>query len=111
MNEALEAMLAGMREDGGDESCVSVAESDLPKGFQPILDLKTGDKVRVKSEQYNNYRSAENGNILTVFRVGSFPCTNSDDQLYENDFTILLLRPNAISEVAMDSRRFERVTE
>jgi hypothetical protein len=86
-----------------------IAESELDKGFQPISDLKPGDKVRVKSKKYNIYKSCQDGKIIIVNRVGKFydeePCSTVED----NDFTALFANDNAIVELTFDSRRFERV--
>ena len=89
-----------------------ISKADLDKGFDPIADLKPGDKIRAKSEKYNNYTPTKNGVIITVNRVGTFADkSDGDSQVYENDFTALFDNGHGILELAFDSRRFERVTE
>jgi hypothetical protein len=89
----------------------SVAEKDLPKGFQPIDGLKTGDRVRAKSEQYNQWTASVNGNVLIVHRVGTFKKEKGNGAVFENDFTTILMDEDTINEFAYDSRFFERVPE
>jgi hypothetical protein len=86
-----------------------IAESELDKGFQPIADLKPGDKVRVKSKKYNIYKSCEDVKIIIVNRVGKFEDKETYSMVIENDFTALFANDGIIIEFAFDSRRFERV--
>lgn len=106
----LEEMLRA-RMAGGVEELKPISIEEIEKGFQPITDLKPGEKVRAKSEKHNNYKMFSGGVVATVFRVGKFSENNSDSQTYENDFTALFAKDSAIAEFAFDSRRFERVTE
>ena len=109
----LEALLGIM---GGDDECsmkpISVA--DLDKGFEPIADLKPGDKVRAKGNRYCADKTAKNGTVFIVNRVGNFKQQGGGSDVYNNDFTALFDDGSdlaAIHEFAFDSRRFERVTE
>ena len=89
-------------------------------GFNHILDLKPGDKLRFKSSeigQYKDRRADGRDGVFEVFRVlpkftpgGS---TGSNHECDESDFTVVSLEgaKRIISEYAFDSRRFERVTE
>ena len=107
MDGLAEMLMGGGRSNGSELK--AIAASDLDKGFEPIADLKSGDKVRAKNERYNAYTTTRNGAVIIVHRVGKFGEKNSDSQLYENDFTALFSNEDKIAEFAFDSRRFERV--
>lgn len=93
----------------------AISASDLPKGFDPIPDLKPGDKVRAKSEKYNIYKTSSGGNVIIVHRVGNFTSQRKKgESLDDYDFTALFddeTDDGAYIEFAFDSRRFERVED
>lgn len=105
--EMLMGSMMGGRSNGSEFK--AIAASDLDKGFEPIADLKPGDKVRVKSERYNNYKPCKNGTVIIVYRVGSFPDNEKSASVDQNDFTALFGDEIRVVEFAFDSRRFERV--
>lgn len=109
--DGMEMLMAGMTggRGGNTSELKPIAVSDLDKGFDPIPNLKPGEKVRAKSEKYNMYKTASDGAVLTVHRVGEIAKSNSDSSEYQNDFTALFASPERIVEFAFDSRRFERV--
>lgn len=105
--DGLEGLAAMMAACGGMD-LKPIAESDLDKGFQPIADLKPGEKVRAKSERYNNYKTCKDGAVITVHRVGMFDENEKDASVDANDFTALFGDEARVVEFAFDSRRFER---
>ena len=89
-----------------------ITASDIEKGFEPIPDLKPGDKVRAKSEKLNTAEPTRDGVIITVHRIGDFSINERGRAVDRNDFTALFERNSdeaVIVELAFDSRRFERV--
>lgn len=110
--DELEALLGGMV--GGCDTMKPIVAADLDKGFDPIADLKPGDKVRAKSKRYNTDTPTKGGAVITVHRVGSFLNYQRGKPVDANDFTALFddgSDISAIIELAFDSRRFERITE
>lgn len=112
MSEAemlLAAMLSGNGKDDGDgDRMVPVTEKDVG-GFQPIKDLKPGDRVMLRGEHFNRYNYISAGAVLTVFRVCTpVACAERSDTNCE-DFTVLFADKKHIVEFSLDSRRFMRV--
>jgi hypothetical protein len=100
-------------EGRGGKDHTLVAVENLEQGFSPIEGLQPGDRVKVKSDFYNVYKSfrADPENTVgIVHRVGDFS-SNRDDggPVNLDDFTILCKAAGTIHEVAFDSRRFKRV--
>ena len=111
--DGLEGLAAMMAARGGmDMKPISVAELD--KGFDPIADLKPGEKIQWKGAGYKNGKTPNIGTAIIVHRVGDFNLNaeNNGAQVIR-DFTALFIdgSDGEIIEFAFDSRRFERVTE
>lgn len=91
--------------------------SDLEKlreEFKPIPDLKPGDKVRWKSAGMKSMTVPDLGEVCEVFRVsvGKNESVKRGDVIIESDYTLLFANENGeLTEIAFDSRRFERVVE
>ena len=116
----LEALLGGM---GGMERDTKYPTSEelakIRGEFVHIDGLKAGDKIHWKSEQYKDktINGANDDGVFEVFRVlpSFLPGADcgSNHAADEPDFTIIAYEGDEkrINEYAMDSRRFERVTE
>ena len=114
----LEALLGGM---GGMERDTKYPTSEklakIRTEFVHIDGLKAGDKLKWKSPAYHDRRVDGNKGVFEVFRVlpSFLPGADcgSNHAADEPDFTIIAYEGDEkrINEYAMDSRRFERVTE
>lgn len=114
MDGFAEMMAAAMGGNGvgGGNSMKPITASELDKGFDPIPNLKPGEKVRAKSNRYNTDKMFKNGATAFVHRIGSFDQYENGCPVRMNDFTALFddgTDEAAIYEFAFDSRRFERV--
>ena len=114
MSEAemlLAAMLSGNGKDDGDgDRMVPVTEKDVG-GFQPIKDLKPGDRVMLRGEHFNRYKYISAGAVLTVFRTGVFTTEKDRSDTDQEDFTVLFADKKHIVEFSLDSRRFMRAED
>ena len=114
-------MLAASMGGRGDTSKYPTSEelAKIRGEFVHIDGLKAGDKIHWKSEQYKDktINGANDDGVFEVFRVlPSFlpgAACGSNHAADEPDFTVIAYEGDEkrINEYAMDSRRFDRVTE
>jgi len=110
-------MLARASSRSEDENFEAISASDLPKGFDPIPDLKRGDKVRCKGQEYKASSFPRLGQVIVVNRLEPFNMPQGDGSHYDEldfsalcaieDGTILeyLSTPAASSESRTESKR------
>lgn len=106
LEEMFEAIKGRMEED----KVAPVTERDFDKGFHPIENLKAGDKVRVKGDDFQIDKWPKIGEVIEVYSVDVPPMPDEPGGIvHRNDFTALFFQQGTVLEYAFDSRRFERV--
>jgi hypothetical protein len=103
-----------MGDSGDDHTMTPIRAEDIEGGFEPIPDLKPGDKVRMKANpKLKEDRWPKPGEIITVYKINPVVLPRKLGEIIRHpDFTTLFddgTTKNSIMEFAYDSRRFERV--
>ena len=87
---------------------------DLQLSFQPIKDLKPGDRLVWKGEAFIDKKNPKAGEVIEVFRL--FDGTKmaremgNNHSADENDFTAMYKHEDgSYTEFCYDSRRFSRI--
>ena len=99
---------------GGDHTMTPIRVEDIEGGFEPIPDLKPGDRVRMKANpKLKEDRWPKPGEIITVYKINPVVLPRkAGETIRHPDFTALFhddTTVGSILEFAYDSRRFERV--
>lgn len=93
--------------------CRALSPEDIEDlgGFEPIPNLKPGDKVTWKSDAYQYAKYPELGQSAYVHRVLEPPYRDAQRgmPMHEEDFTILVFMGGTITEYSVDSRCMKRV--
>jgi len=108
INEKLKKVLETMDEIIGSIPDVAPADGEFTLEFQPVAELKVGDKLRYKGGM--SVKFPEKGGLVNVYSL-SVPSFQSESghEIKRCDFTILgLWSDGDVKEYAMDSRYFER---
>lgn len=103
-----------MGDPGDGPTMTPIRVEDIEGGFEPIPDLKPGDRLRMKANpKLKEDRWPKPGEIITVYKINPVLLPRkSGETIRRPDFTALFDDGNtgsSILEFAYDSRRFERV--
>jgi hypothetical protein len=99
---------------GDDPAMTPIRVEDIEGGFEPIPDLKPGDRVRLKANpKIKEDKWPKPGEIITVYMINAVVLPRKPGEAVSRmDFTTLFdcgTGGSTIMEFAYDSRRFERV--